>query len=150
MDMQRRTFLKTTGAGIACACLACTDVAKSVEGFMASPNPPDSFRVEGNKLIIDLSKHPKLKETGGWASFEADKKKVIVLHPAEQDYKALANKCTHKGSTLNYKPKDGFIQCPLHGSRFDIEGKVLKGPAAQPLTGYKTTLDKDQLTVDLA
>jgi len=150
MEMQRRTFLKTTGAAVACACLASTGLSQAMEKLMAQPLPPDSYRIEGNKLILDLSKVPKLQETGGSASLEADKKKIIIVHPAEQDYKAFMNKCTHMGSSLAYKPQDGFIQCPLHGSRFDMSGKVLKGPAKTPIAQFKTTLNKSELTVELS
>jgi Rieske Fe-S protein len=105
---------------------------------------------EGSNLIIDLSKHPELKEVGGSETFQAGKKKIIVLHPDEKNYKAFENKCTHWGGQVSYRPKDGFMQCALHGSRFDIEGRVVKGPAKKPLTELRTSLDKDQLTVYLS
>jgi Rieske Fe-S protein len=153
MNIERRDFLKKTGSAVTCACIGCTGIGKAAESLMAAPypeNPPGSFRVEGTKLIIDLGKHPALKETNGWANFETDDKKVIVLHPAETSYKAFENKCTHQGGPLSYKPKEGFMQCAWHGSRFDTGGAVLKGPAEKPLTEFKTALDKDELTVYLA
>jgi Rieske Fe-S protein len=42
-----------------------------------------------------------------------------------------------------YKKGVNRIECPCHGSRFDIEGKVLKGPATKDLKGYDAEL-KDQ------
>ena len=153
MEIQRRTFLKKTGSTLACVCLAgCTvlDAAETNQVIFSEGAQSDS-----SKLVIDLSKHPKLKEVGGSETFQTGtaiffKKKVIVLHPTETNYKAFENKCTHKGGQVAYRPKDGFMQCERHGSRFDIEGHVLRGPAEKPLTELRTSLDKDQLTVYLS
>ena len=144
MEIQRRTFLKKTGSALACACLAGGAALEAAQKNITQ------YAVEDSKLIIELSKHPKLKEVGGSETFQADKKKIIVLHPDEKNYKAFENKCTHMGGQVSYRPKDGFMQCPLHGSRFDTEGNVVKGPAAKPLTEFRTSLDKDQLTVYLS
>lgn len=152
MNIERRAFLQKSGATVACACLGCPIITegKMPSALMAPPNPPGSFRVEDNKLIIDLGKHPKLKEEGGWASFEAAGRKAVVIHPATNEYKAFENKCTHQGGTFTYRHKDGFMQCVLHGSRFDTKGQVVRGPAELPLPELKTALDKEQLTVNLS
>jgi Rieske Fe-S protein len=144
MEIQRRAFLKKTGATIACVCLACGEALEAAEKNITR------YAVEDSKFVIDLNEHPKLKEVGGSETLLAGKKKVIVIHPDDKSYKAFENKCTHMGGQVAYRPKDGFMQCALHGSRFDIEGNVVKGPAAKPLTELKTSLDKDQLTIYLS
>jgi Rieske Fe-S protein len=144
MEMQRRSFLKKTGSALACACLAGGAALEAAEKNITQ------YAVEDSNLIIDLNRHPNLKEAGGSETFRAGKKKIIVLHPDEKNYKAFENKCTHMGGQVSYRPKDGFMQCALHGSRFDIEGHVIKGPAEKPLTELRTSLDKDQLTVYLS
>ena len=144
MEIQRRTFLKKTGSTLTCLCLAGGSALEAAEKNITQ------YAVEDSKLEIDLNNHPKLKEVGGSETFQADKKKIIVLHPDERSYKAFQNKCTHMGGQVSYRPKDGFMQCALHGSRFDTEGRVVKGPAAKPLTELRTSLDKDQLTVYLS
>ena len=39
--------------------------------------------------------------------------------------------CTHLGCTLNTS-EEKFV-CPCHGSEFDINGRILKGPATRDL-----------------
>jgi cytochrome b6-f complex iron-sulfur subunit len=54
-----------------------------------------------------------------------------VLFSAETGFKALSLVCTHLGCTVE-QAHDGFY-CPCHGSRYDVQGKVLRGPALKPL-----------------
>jgi cytochrome b6-f complex iron-sulfur subunit len=54
-----------------------------------------------------------------------------LLIRGENGFTTLSLVCTHLGCTVESKP-DGFT-CPCHGSRFDQQGKVLRGPAAKPL-----------------
>jgi nitrite reductase/ring-hydroxylating ferredoxin subunit len=41
--------------------------------------------------------------------------------------------CSHLGGTLAWNDAERSWDCPLHGSRFTPDGKVLEGPATHPL-----------------
>jgi Rieske Fe-S protein len=54
---------------------------------------------------------------------------------------ALSLLCTHLGCTVE-ESSDGFL-CPCHGSRYDVEGAVERGPAKEPLRRLRTEVTAD-------
>lgn len=46
---------------------------------------------------------------------------------------AVSLRCTHLGCLVRFNGAETSWDCPCHGSRFDIDGAVLEGPANQPL-----------------
>jgi len=60
--------------------------------------------------------------------------RVALLRDGETVY-ALGLLCTHLGCTVTVTSSG--LSCPCHGSRFDRQGRVLKGPADQPLNRLK-------------
>lgn len=46
--------------------------------------------------------------------------------------------CPHLGCTLSFNESEKTWDCPCHGSRFDVNGSIIKGPAIHPLNTSKT------------
>lgn len=62
----------------------------------------------------------------------------IVLARTEGGYVAFDDRCSHKGGSLaDGALICGTVQCPWHGSQFDIRsGAVKAGPAEEPIRTY--------------
>lgn len=74
----------------------------------------------------------------------------IVLCRLKGDVFALENRCTHDDGPLGSGAlKDGFIECPRHGARFDVRtGAVKCMPASYPVESYPVTIVDDQVYVE--
>jgi nucleotide-binding universal stress UspA family protein/nitrite reductase/ring-hydroxylating ferredoxin subunit len=46
----------------------------------------------------------------------------------------LSPRCTHMGCTVGWNAAERTWDCPCHGSRYDVQGKVIQGPAKEELT----------------
>ncbi len=57
-------------------------------------------------------------------------------------------KCTHRGCELNVG--GGIYSCPCHGSEFDNKGNLLEGPADQDLKTFKTSINNENIYIDLS
>lgn len=66
------------------------------------------------------------------------KDKRIVLARTEQGYVAFDDRCSHKGGSLAGGAMIcGTVQCPWHGSQFDVKtGAVKAGPAKDSISTY--------------
>ena len=62
----------------------------------------------------------------------------IVVGRTEQGYAAFQDRCTHKGGPLSDGALAcGTVQCPWHGSQFDVRtGEVKCGPAETAIRTY--------------
>lgn len=71
----------------------------------------------------------------------------ICLANFEGKYYAIGNICTHLGGPLAQGKLEGYeVQCPWHGSRFDIRtGRVARPPAMRSEPTYEIKIEEDNI-----
>jgi nitrite reductase/ring-hydroxylating ferredoxin subunit len=68
---------------------------------------------------------------------EAGGRAILIVHSAGQFF-AVENLCSHAHEPLACgRVKRGWIACPAHGARFDLEtGEALGPPATDPISTF--------------
>ncbi len=138
-EQTRRDFLARIGVG---ACVTAAAGSTLVTFDYLRPKvlfePPTSFRA-GNAVEF-----PE-----GTVRFNKEQRAYVIGGP--KGVYALSAVCTHLGCITRYVSDENIIACPCHGSRFDLEGNVIHGPAPRPLPWLEVVADPaGNLIVDTA
>jgi Rieske Fe-S protein len=82
-----------------------------------------------------LASRPKAlsPRAGSAAVAKLERESVAAYRDQDQVLHAISAVCTHMGCIVGWNEADRTWDCPCHGSRFDVDGKVLHGPATAPL-----------------
>ncbi len=64
---------------------------------------------------------------------DVDGEKVAAYRDPDGELHAVSPICTHLRCVVSFDADDREWRCPCHGSRFGVDGEVLKGPARRPL-----------------
>ena len=77
--------------------------------------------------------------------------KRIALFNLDGEFYALADDCTHEGGPLSEGEIRGDeVECPWHGSRFDIKsGKVTLDPASEDVARYSVRVAGENVEVEI-
>jgi nitrite reductase/ring-hydroxylating ferredoxin subunit/uncharacterized membrane protein len=88
-----------------------------------------------NELKVDQMKLIHLKD------------KRVVVARTEEGYVAFDDRCTHKGGSLAGGAMIcGTVQCPWHGSQFDVKtGAIKAGPGNEGIKTYKVATEGDKV-----
>ena len=73
----------------------------------------------------------------------------VCLSNVKGKYYAIGNVCTHMGGPLaEGKLEEYIVQCPWHGSRFDIRsGEVVTPPAMRPEPTYGVRVENNSILI---
>ena len=131
----RRDFLTRIGVG---ACTAAAVGSGLVTLDFLKPKvlfePPTTFRAGSPSDYPD-----------GTVRFNKEQKAYVIGCPG--GVYALSAVCTHLGCITRFLSDQNVIACPCHGSRFDMEGNVVEGPAPRPLPWLEVGIDPSGLLV---
>ncbi len=70
----------------------------------------------------------------------------IYVRRSSDGYTAVSLRCTHRGCQA--EPEADRLACPCHGSEFSFDGRVLRGPAEEPLSSYKTRIENELIVIE--
>jgi glycine/D-amino acid oxidase-like deaminating enzyme/nitrite reductase/ring-hydroxylating ferredoxin subunit len=92
---------------------------------------PDDFNPGGDSASRVSGPDAIAPGTGG--IFKQGEEEVAAFRAHDGTMLAHSARCTHKGCTLTWNNADGTWDCPCHASIFSSDGRVLHGPARDPL-----------------
>ncbi len=155
--INRREFIKLTGATALCACAGAAGLSgcsNSGEASNIPLAPQGSYRWDGGVVIVSLGAADLLHFVGGAVrvAFDAGEDagiQMVIVHLQDGIYRAFADRCTHNGKELDYLPETQKLQCRSGQAQFDLEGNVLRGPAERALLVYPTRREGDQLFIEV-
>lgn len=85
--------------------------------------------------------------------FEVNGREIAVANLGNGEFRAIDDICSHAHAHLHegeIDPDFGTIECPRHGSTFDLDtGKPRSLPATIPLDVYPVTVEGDELKVEI-
>ena len=136
--MPRRRFLiqLVAGTGLfagglsACAAVA-TFRARLVEGRIALTYSELEEVLQADNVVL--------------VTAEGLPEAIVLIRLDARSYRALGARCTHLGCQV--RPEKRTLRCPCHGSAFDLEGKVIRGPARKHLTSYALEVKETTLEI---
>lgn len=137
LKLTRQQFLVTAGlAGVATCVAGCA-------GYGQSPASPGANTAAAQTVPPPADGAVPITATAdvplGSGVIVDD---VVVTQPTAGVFRAFSAVCTHAGCTLA-EVSDGTINCPCHGSKFNLDGTVANGPAARPLERKTVTVNGD-------
>lgn len=122
---------------------------KSIVAAMGAVLMWPARTARAGKLAIGLDKLSKLKEVGSSMTIKLKGRMVMFIRDSDDSVIGFDPTCTHQQCTVEHRAGSDKIECPCHGSIFDLQGNVLKGPAEKPLPRFETTLEDQRVIVDL-
>ena len=142
----RRRFLRGTALVVLpVLCGSCTDNGVQVTIV-------DLPAVVNQSVVVPLDSFPDLKTVGGsivgMTSGYANP--IVIAHVDDDRFVALDAVCTHMRCTVGYNALNLTLDCPCHGSTYEVDGSVIGGPAPRPLRKFAAHSDGAAVTVALA
>jgi Rieske Fe-S protein len=142
----RQKALIGAALGVAASVLAaCATYGKKPEASEATTTAPTSGAAPATGGTASAAPADAIAKTsdvpvGSGAIFG----EIVVTQAAAGDFKGFSATCTHAGCTVS-EVADGTINCPCHGSKFNLDGSVANGPATKPLTPEAVTVQGDSI-----
>ena len=144
--MDRRTMLRgvaVTGALGASASLLAACGGDS-GGSSGAASGGGSGSATGNAAASKSLGSTSQIPVGGGMVFK--EQEIVVTQPRKGDFLAFSAICTHQGCPVG-DVSGGTINCPCHGSKFNLDGTVANPPATTPLPKKQISVQGGDITL---
>ncbi|MBC6445633.1 FAD-dependent oxidoreductase [Actinokineospora xionganensis] len=101
-------------------------------GSLAKMNATVARDLVGDRLAPMLDSSDEVPAGGAGMVRDGSGRKAVYRDETGQVH-AVSARCTHLGCLVRFNDQERSWDCPCHGSRFDVDGVVLEGPATKPL-----------------
>lgn len=89
----------------------------------------------GDRMVLPKD-NPPAPEKGTATILRTAGRMIGIYRDEEGMLHGVNPKCTHLHCIVQWNDAERTWDCPCHGSRFDIDGNVVEGPALLPLERY--------------
>ena len=105
--------------------------------------------MSGDVRVCDVTDVP----AGEARRFAVDGREVAVVNLGDDGFRAVDAVCSHEHFYLDegdVDPDEGTIECPKHGSLFDVtSGKPLGLPAVKPVATFPVTVTGSDVWIEV-
>lgn len=104
---------------------------------------------ESTKRSVIAAKVGELKLNSA-KIFKFGAKPALLLHTANDEWRAFFATCTHLNCTVQYRDDLHLIWCACHGGTYDLQGRNASGPPPRPLEPLQVSLQGEDVVVSRA
>lgn len=135
-------------AQFACACaLLQAPIALAGKASHGAGTIEVGFQGMSEKTFVAVAQLEELP-AGTKKLVDAQGTEVLLCHTKDRIF-AVRNRCSHADEALDCgRMKGGWIACPVHGARFDLEtGAAMNPPAVLPIDTFEVRISGDTIEV---
>lgn len=145
MSISRRQALISTGMSLAATTIAgCATYGKSPAAPAAAPTTTPQTAAEPAQPVV--ARQPVVNTADVPVGSGVIVDGVVITQPVAGTFNGFSAICTHAGCTVA-EVLGASINCPCHGSSFNLDGTVATGPAKRPLDAKAIVVQGDSIAL---
>lgn len=119
----------------------CVSIVYPIARYITPPEVPEA---ETSRAVA--AREGELKPNEG-KIFRFGGTLGILVHTADNRYRAFSGTCTHLNCTVQYRDDVKQIWCACHNGFYDLSGNVVSGPPPSPLEEYEVNVANGEIIV---